>query len=89
MVKRRTNMSELWASAIGQKKELNMQFTLLLTALKRKKGDAAEKTMRTLSTIAINSWMMQRKVQLTSTESMDMESPTYSRTRAVQKGISA
>lgn len=90
MVKRRTNMSELWATSVGQKKELNTQFTLLLTALKRKKGDAAEKTMRTLATIAINSWMTQRKVQVSATESTDSsESITYSRTRAVQKSLSA
>lgn len=90
MVKRRTNMAELWATSVSQKKELNAQFTLLLTALKRKKGDVAEKTMRTLATIAINSWMTQRKVQISTGEGTETSEPmTYSRTRAVQKSLSA
>lgn len=91
MVKRRTNMSELWATTLNQKKELNTHFITLLGALKRKKGDAAEKTMRQLATIAINSWMTSRKIAIpaisegdTGTES---DAPTYSRTRAVQKAI--
>lgn len=91
MVKRRTNMSELWATAVGQKKELNTQFLTLLAALKRKKGDAAEKTMRQLATIAINSWMTSRKMQIVQPEVSTTESdlPAYSRTRAVQKTINA
>lgn len=91
MVKRRSNMPELWATASSQRKELNEQFVTLLGALKRKKGDVAEKTMRQLATIAINSWMANRKLQVTvsadTADSMDM--PTYSRTRAVQKAIQA
>lgn len=87
MVQRRTNMRELWATAMGQKKELNNQFGLLLGALKRKKGDAAEKTMRTLAMLAINSWMAARKVQVAAETQVEM--PTYSRTRAVQKQIGA
>lgn len=90
MVKRRTNMAELWATAVGQKKELNTHFLTLLAALKRKKGDAAEKTMRQLATIAINSWMSSRKMQVVQTEtSAEEEVPAYSRTRAVQKAINA
>ncbi|MBI1309543.1 MAG: GntR family transcriptional regulator [Proteobacteria bacterium] len=88
MVKRRTNMAEIWASSMSQRKEVNNQFLTLLAALKRKKGDAAEKTLRTLATVAINSWMTARKVQLTSTDEVD-DAPTYSRTRAVQKTINA
>jgi len=88
MVQRRTNMAEIWATAMGSRKELNNQFLTLLTALKRKKGDAAEKTLRTLATIAINSWMTARKVQLNSADAED-SAPTYSRTRAVQKTINA
>lgn len=89
MVKRRTNMSELWATSVGQKKELNTHLITLLGALKRKKGDAAEKTMRQLATIAINSWMSTRKIAIpASTESeTEEETMTYSRTRAVQKAI--
>lgn len=92
MVKRRTDMSELWGSSVNQKKELNIQFQNLLTALKRKKGDAAEKTMRQLATIAINSWMSHRKIQLVSTDApseSEGDMPAYSRTRAVQKTINA
>ncbi len=90
MVKRRTNMSELWATTLNQKKELNTQFVTLLGALKRKKGDAAEKTMRQLATLAINSWMTTRKIAIPAASeeiSIESETPTYSRTRAVQKAI--
>jgi DNA-binding GntR family transcriptional regulator len=93
MVKRRTNMSELWATAIGQRKELNTQFITLLAALKRKKGDAAEKTMRQLALVAINSWMGNRKIAIPTTEvgtdTTDTDTPAYSRTRAAQKAIGA
>lgn len=90
MVKRRTNMSELWATSLNQRKELNTQFATLLGALKRKKGDAAEKTMRQMATIAINSWMASRKLSVTvATEDTTSEPMTYSRTRAVQKAIGA
>lgn len=90
MVKRRTNMSELWATTLGQRKELNTQFITLLTALKRKKGDAAEKTMRQLAIMAINSWMSARKIAVTISESDSTEeTPTYSRTRATQKSLGA
>jgi DNA-binding GntR family transcriptional regulator len=90
MVKRRTNMTEVWATALNQKKELNVQLITLLGALKRKKGDAAEKTMRQLATIAMNSWMAGRKLSHTiATETTDMETPVYSRTRAAQKALGA
>lgn len=89
MVKRRTNMSELWATSLGQRKELSAQFINLLAALKRKKGDAAEKTMRQLATIAINSWMSSRKLAIPAPAetTSDIEQPTYSRTRAAQKAL--
>lgn len=88
MVKRRTNMAELWATSVGQKKELNTHLITLLGALKRKKGDAAEKTMRQLATIAINSWMTTRKIAIPAvSEGESEEAPMYSRTRAVQKAI--
>jgi|GEM_PF-1485602 len=88
MVKRRTNMGELWATALSQRKELNTHFITLLGALKRKKGDAAEKTMRQLTAVAINSWMAARKISIALTEDDTDEAPTYSRTRTAQKALS-
>ncbi len=61
MLRRRTNLTDIWAFAHGQKKDLNNQFVLLLAALKRKKADAAEKTMRQLVLIATNAWLLQRR----------------------------
>ena len=82
-------MSELWATSVGQKKELNTHLITLLGALKRKKGDAAEKTMRQLAIIAINSWMSTRKIAIPAMAEGETEEETitYSRTRAVQKAI--
>jgi len=90
MVKRRTNMEELWATAVGQRPELNTHFITLLGALKRKKGDAAEKTMRQLTLAAINSWMAARKISIalaadSTPEENDL--PAYSRTRSAQKAL--
>jgi hypothetical protein len=48
--------------------------------------------MRQLATIAINSWMSARKMQITlpaESSSTEDETPAYSRTRAVQKTINA
>ncbi|HEX2859679.1 MAG TPA: GntR family transcriptional regulator [Alphaproteobacteria bacterium] len=57
MIKRRSNLTELWAMSLGQRKELNNQFGLLMAALKRKKPDAAEKTMRQIVTLATNAYL--------------------------------
>lgn len=61
MLRRRTNLGDIWAFAHSQRKDLNNQFVLLLAALKRKKADAAEKTMRQLAIIATNAWLLQRR----------------------------
>lgn len=61
MLSRRVNLSDVWAAATSQQKELNEHFTVLLTALKRKKADAAEKTMRQLVTVATNAYLSSRK----------------------------
>jgi DNA-binding GntR family transcriptional regulator len=92
MVKRRTNMAELWATTLAHRKDMNTHFITLLGALKRKKGDAAEKTMRQMAILAINSWMTSRKISapaLVEAAASTEEMPIYSRTRAVQKTIGA
>ena len=61
MLRRRASLNDVWQGQASQKQELNTQFTLLLAALKRKKADSAEKTMRQLVTLATNAWMMQRR----------------------------
>ncbi len=89
-VKRRTDIQALWASALPQRKELNTNFLTLLGALKRKKGDAAEKTMRQLASMALTSWMASRKIPAQTLEEPQAEAPMmYSRTRAAQKALHA
>lgn len=61
MIKRRTNLTEFWAQAATQKKEINTQMSLLLTSLKRKKADSAEKTMRQIGQLVANSYLAQRR----------------------------
>lgn len=88
-IRRRTDLQAMWATALGQRKELNTQFLTLLAALKRKKGDAAEKTMRQLASTAITAWMSSRKIPA-AVEDAETETPmVYSRTRAAQKALQA
>lgn len=70
MLRRRVNLTEIWAAGLTQRTEMNNQFTLLLAALKRKKADAAEKTMRQLATIATNAALASRKVAASAAESV-------------------
>lgn len=87
-VRRRTDIPAMWATALPQRKELNTQFLTLLGAIKRKKGDAAEKTMRQLASLAITAWMSTRKIAVQQTEDTSSEMPmVYSRTRAAQKAL--
>ena len=89
MVQRRTNLPDVWALAIKERKELNLQLATLLTALKRKKGDVAEKTMRQLASIAITAWLGQRKLVVKDEQpAEDASTPfAYSRTRAAQSAF--
>lgn len=48
MVERRMNITNLLSPAVGKKEEVRQSFTYLLGALKRRKAEAAEKTMREL-----------------------------------------
>jgi DNA-binding GntR family transcriptional regulator len=62
MVSRRTNTKEIWGSlTAAQQGEFNNQFNLLMAALKRKKPDAAEKTMRQIAIMATSAYLSQRK----------------------------
>jgi DNA-binding GntR family transcriptional regulator len=63
MIKRRNNMAEIWAAtcAPAMQKELNSQFAVLLTAFKRNKPDTAEKTMRQIGMMAVNSYQATKK----------------------------
>jgi DNA-binding GntR family transcriptional regulator len=63
MIKRRNNMAEIWGAATGtdMQKELNTQFTVLLTAFKRNKPDTAEKTMRQIGTMVVNAFSATKK----------------------------
>lgn len=61
MIKRRTNLTEYWAHAASAKKEMNTQLNLLLAALKRKKADTAEKTLRQIAQTVANSYLAQRR----------------------------
>jgi DNA-binding GntR family transcriptional regulator len=70
MIKRRTNLTEMWAMSLGQRKELNNQFGLLVAALKRKKPDAAEKTMRQLVTLATNAYLANGRKPASAAESV-------------------
>jgi DNA-binding GntR family transcriptional regulator len=88
-IRRRTDIVAMWSTAIPQRKELNLQFLTLLAALKRKKGDAAEKTMRQLASLAITSWMATRKLPAQATEAESETPLIYSRTRAAQKALQA
>lgn len=62
MLRRRMSLTDVWAAGLTQRAELSNQFNLLLAALKRKKADAAEKTMRQVVTIATNAALASRKV---------------------------
>jgi DNA-binding GntR family transcriptional regulator len=87
-VRRRTDITAMWATALPQKKELNTHFLTLLAAIKRKKGDAAEKTMRQLASVAITAWMASRKMPVAAAPTETTDSPmVYSRTRAAQKAL--
>jgi DNA-binding GntR family transcriptional regulator len=70
MIKRRTNLTEMWAMSLSQRKELNNQFGLLVAALKRKKPDAAEKTMRQLVTLATNAYLANGRKPASAAESV-------------------
>ncbi|MFZ2619422.1 MAG: GntR family transcriptional regulator [Alphaproteobacteria bacterium] len=48
MVTRRANVAALWNQAYAQRKEMTSQYKTLLAAIKAKKVDDAEKTMRTI-----------------------------------------
>lgn len=61
MIKRRTNLTEFWAHVGTQRKEINTQLNLLLTSLKRKKADSAEKTMRQITQTVANSYLASRR----------------------------
>lgn len=88
-IRRRTDIPAMWATAMPQRKELNTHFLTLLAGLKRKKGDAAEKTMRQLASVAITAWMASRKMPVQAIESDDENPVMYSRTRAAQKALQA
>lgn len=60
-IKRRTNMVEYFAHAGSQQAELNTQMNLLLTGLKRKKADSAEKSMRQITQQLANSYIASRR----------------------------
>lgn len=90
MVRRRADLTAMWATAMGQKKELNTQLITLLAAMKRKKGDAAEKTMRQMASVAITAWLASRKLSAQAVTATDTPAGmVYSRTRAVQKSLQA
>ncbi|MFZ2587026.1 MAG: GntR family transcriptional regulator [Alphaproteobacteria bacterium] len=61
MVKRRTNMVEFFAQASTQRAEVNTQMNLLLAALKRKKADSAEKSMRQVTQQLANAYIASRR----------------------------
>jgi DNA-binding GntR family transcriptional regulator len=61
MIKRRANLTEFWAHAASNRKDMNQQMNLLLTALKRKKADTAEKSMRQIAQTVANSYLAQRR----------------------------
>jgi DNA-binding GntR family transcriptional regulator len=73
MLRRRAQLSEVWALGLSQKKELNNQFGLLLAALKRKKADAAEKTMRQLATLATNAYLAGNRKATSAAEAVTAE----------------
>ena len=52
-VERRSTLGTLFSSAVGVQKELQQHYALLLGALKRKKADTAEKTMRQIVLTAL------------------------------------
>jgi len=79
----------MWATAMPQRKEMNTHFLTLLGALKRKKGDAAEKTMRQLASVAITAWMASRKLPTQAAAPETSTPMVYSRTRAAQKALQA
>jgi DNA-binding GntR family transcriptional regulator len=90
MVRRRTDMQAMWATAVSQRKDMNTQLVTLLGALKRKKGDVAEKTMRQLASVAITAWLSARKLSVAPVAQETSSNPMiYSRTRAVQKALQA
>lgn len=70
MVRRRTNMTEYFAHAPSQQKELNTQMSLLLGALKRKKADSAEKTMRQITQLVANAYLASRRGASTQADSI-------------------
>lgn len=72
MVRRRTNMTEYMAHTSSQQKELNTQLSLLLGALKRKKADSAEKTMRQITQLVANAFLANRRTT-TQAESVSSE----------------
>lgn len=86
MVKRRTNMTEYFAHAASQRAEVNTQMNLLLTALKRKKADSAEKSMRQLTQAIANVYLASRKSTSSEAESVTeamgaaMKNKEYKRT---------
>lgn len=62
MVSRRTSTSDIWATITSsQQGEFNNQFNLLMAAMKRKKPDSAEKTMRQIAAMATTAYMGSRK----------------------------
>lgn len=62
MVSRRANTADIWQLVSPlQHKEYSSQFNLLIAAIKRKKGDAAEKTMRQIMIMATDHYLSTRK----------------------------
>jgi len=63
MVSRRLALSDVWATVTTQEqqKEMTNQFGLLMAAIKRKKGDAAEKTMRQITVMVADAFMATQK----------------------------
>lgn len=53
LLERRMDMQTFWANAFTAKQEIQQQISVLLAAMKRQKGDTAEKTMRQIMTLAM------------------------------------
>jgi DNA-binding GntR family transcriptional regulator len=70
MVKRRTNIVEYFAQAGSQKADLNQHMNLLMAALKRKKADSAEKSMRQITQSMATSYIASRKGSTSQAESV-------------------